>query len=535
MGLIIDVLRSFLWALTYALFMIGDAVYSVTIKVGSMNVGELNIVWDWWVILSVMIGSISMIRILILGVRYMVDEEMREKMDVFKIFGRVIFVSLAIALMPLGIKTITSAGQTFVQNVGLVAGYGNEMVPSTLIISSVMGEAFDVQDENGGYSIPKTYKLEDIDINHETNGEYTYFKEMGDLFVLIIIGGIAIVGLILIAIEVAERFFKLGIKILISPLPISGLINPGDESFKKWYRLVIADVVLNGIQILSLLFILSVASSNQIRMQGVWITLVMFIGGIFAVLKGVPELTPIIGGDSSTQGALQQIATIRHATSGIGKSVGGIGKSLGGGLKTAGAGIGYGVGRMMGGKSISDLESNNRQSSKTHAQATNGFKSGGQDVRNSNTESVRTSQSNFGNDDGSININEVNESRFTSGSEAKSQVDDFKAQQQNQRMESMNEPKQSESKNGAFRDYPQSKRDSNSEREKNTLGKGNTLATKIDDRAKGKKSGQFAKVANYAGRHVYQSSVNRLNQTLPGRAATMYRNAKHDIYKGDES
>lgn len=547
MGIIIDIIRSFLWGLAYAVFVIGDAIYDVTIQVGSLDIGQLSLVWDWWALLSIMIAGISMIRILIMGVRYFLEEDLQEKLDFFKIFGRVMLVSMAIALMPLGVKYITGAGQVFVQNVGLVTGHQDTSTPSTLIISSVIGDSFKVEDGAGGYEIPKTYALSDIDINHKTEGskDYQFFNEMGDLFVLIIMGGIAVVGLVLVGIEVAERYFKLGIKILISPIPISGLVNPDDQGFQKWYRLVIADVVLNCIQILSLFFILTVASSNTIRTKGVWVTLVMFIGGLFAVLKGVPELAPIIGGDSSTQGALQQMAAIRQATNGMGSfvggAVGGAVGAVGGALATTGAGATYGVGRALGGKSIAEIESDkwsnqsDNNQNNMNGNSNNEFKSGGQDIRNQDRSNVQTSSNANMYDSASVNsdASSVNKNGFnvngTDGNGSNSGSygfnDELLGRETTSRKE--NEPR--------FENNQQKRNDTDRERtfnennlkqnNLNTLAKPNTFASNYVEKAYSEKGGRFAKLASTAGRHVYQNSTNRLNQTMPARASTMYRKA----------
>ncbi|QIK86370.1 hypothetical protein G7061_07000 [Erysipelothrix sp. HDW6B] len=570
MDIITDIIRTFLWALAYAIFMIGDAIYDVTMKVATLNVGDLDIVWNYWSLLCVLIAGISMIRMLMMGIKISLDEEYREKMDIFKIAGRILMVSMAIALMPIGVRFMTNAGETFVRNIGLITGEEADTVPSTLVISSVMGDAFKVENESGGYEIPKTYKLSDISINHKETGkkEYTYFNEIGDIFILIIMGGISVVGLVLIGIEIAERYFKLGIKILISPIPISGLINPEDQSFQKWYRLVIADVVLNGLQLLSLFFILTVASSDSIRTQGVWVTLLMLIGGLFAVLKGVPELAPVIGGDTSTQGALQQMAAIRQATNGMGSFVGGaVGGALGavgGAMATAGAGATYSLGRSLGGKSMSDIHSNNSSRSNGTNSSNNEFKSGGQDVRNSDRENVQTSSSMH------LNNEELNQSdsnlnaSMQQGVNADMQGNDFSNRDKShQSFSGASEPRRYDSTEGASTssgynaedlsnkkgrfagDFTHGMKTNNEpfdkqkirENNPNSLAKSGSFASNFVDRAYSGKGGRFGKIASTAGRHAYQSSVNRLNQTLPARASMMYLQAMNGtpgIKEGNE-
>lgn len=537
-----DFIREFLWALAQAVLMIGDAVYRVTTKVASFNIGELDTVWDYWAVLSVMIGAIAMIRILTIGIKWFFDEQLQEKLNIIKIFGRVILVSLAIGLMPLAVKHLSAFGTGMIDNIGLVTGHGVEMTPSTLIISSVIGDKFEVVNQDGTYQIPKTYQLEDIDdVNHEIDGEYTYFKTMGDLFVLMIMGALGVVGLVLIAIEIAERFFRLGIKILIAPLPISALVNPDDDSFSKWAKLVLADVVLNYLQLLSLIFILSVSSSQFIRSQGVWVTLIMFIGGLFAVLKGTPELASLIGGDSSTQGAMQQLATIRQATRGMGAGMVGGAKAVGRTVKKAGQGA-----KKLGQK-VKDFGSSNSGGSQSKGGGSgfgssssgeiqnSGF-SGAEEARNSNRSTVNTSSS----------------SGLSSNDGAAQQGNDRYSESQGQQFQGAQEVRQprggSHAQGGIVSDQQnyasqrkqfdngkktgpkpsQVKQDggnvvSNSSKAKNAIN------SPLVEKAKGNANkNKFARSGSASGKHVYQKSDNRIKQSMPSRTGAAYKNALKD-------
>lgn len=573
-----DFIREFLWALAQAVLMIGDAVYRVTTKVASFNIGELDTVWDYWAVLSVMIGAIAMIRILTIGIKWFFDEQLQEKLNIIKIFGRVILVSLAIGLMPLAVKHLSAFGTGMIDNIGLVTGHGVEMTPSTLIISSVIGDKFEVVNQDGTYEIPKTYQLEDIDdVNHETDGEYTYFKTMGDLFVLMIMGALGVVGLVLIAIEIAERFFRLGIKILIAPLPISALVNPDDDSFSKWAKLVLADVVLNYLQLLSLIFILSVSSSQFIRSQGVWVTLIMFIGGLFAVLKGTPELASIIGGDSSTQGAMQQLATIRQATRGMGAGMVGGAKAVGRTAKKAGQGA-----KKLGQK-VKDFGSSNSDGSQSKGggsgfgssssgETQNSGFSGAEEARNSNRSTVNTSSSSGlssndgasrGTSMGTTSSGSSNSGGSQSGGNnftveetrndgAAQQGNDRYSESQGQQFQGAQEVRQprggSHAQGGIVSDQQnyasqrkqfdngkktgpkpsQVKQDggnvvSNSSKAKNAIN------SSLVEKAKGNANkNKFARSGSASGKHVYQKSDNRIKQSMPSRTGAAYKNALKD-------
>lgn len=567
-----DFIRKFLWALAQAVLMIGDAVYRVTTQVASFNIGELDTVWDYWAVLSVMIAAIAILRILTIGIKWFFDEQLQEKLNIIKIFGRVILVSLAIGLMPLGVKHLTAFGTGMIENIGLVTGHGVEMTPSTLIISSVVGDKFEVENEDGTYEIPKTYRLEDInEVNHKTDGEYTFFKTMGDLFVLLIMGSLAVIGLVLIAIEIAERFFRLGIKILIAPLPISALVDPDDDSFSRWAKLVLADVILNYLQLLSLIFILSVASSQFVRSKGVWVTLIMFIGGLFAVLKGTPELASIIGGDSSTQGAMQQLATIRQATRGMGTGVGRGARAVGRTAKKVGQGVKKGV------RKTQDLVSVNTGGSTSDASTSGGSQSGGsgsvqdsgfggaQEARSPDRSTVNTSsnsvryQAEEGQKTENLNTyrSNLNVSQDSEGSGGLSveeqsvfngQINESNSQNNEQqgKFDGAKEARQATNRNyQPLQGHEQAFSRSENNAKKINGNQQEARALKESDPKNRKQSGveranviaqkiyqpggnKFVRSSPNSGKHVYQKSDNKLKQTMPSRASSLYKNAVKD-------
>ena len=559
-----DFIRKFLWALAQAVLMIGDAVYRVTTQVASFNIGELDTVWDYWAVLSVMIAAIAILRILTIGIKWFFDEQLQEKLNIIKIFGRVILVSLAIGLMPLGVKHLTTFGTGMIENIGLVTGHGVEMTPSTLIISSVIGDKFEVVNQDGTYQIPKTYQLEDIDeVNHKADGEYTFFKTMGDLFVLLIMGSLAVIGLVLIAIEIAERFFRLGIKILIAPLPISALVDPDDDSFSRWTKLVLADVILNYLQLLSLIFILSVASSQFVRSKGVWVTLIMFIGGLFAVLKGTPELASIIGGDSSTQGAMQQLATIRQATRGLGTGVGRGARAVGRTAKKVGQGVKKGVRKTQDFVSVNTggSTSGGSQSGGSGSVQGSGF-GGAQEARSPDRSTVNTSsnsvryQAEEGQKTESLNTyrSNLNVSQDSEGSGGLSveeqsvfngQINESNSQSNEQqgKFDGAKEARQATSRNyqplqgheqGLPRNENNAKKINGNQqraralkesdpknRKQSGVERANVIAQKIYQPGGNK----FVRGSSASGKHVYQKSDNRLKQTMPSRTSSLYKNA----------
>ncbi|MCC2855887.1 hypothetical protein LK523_21080, partial [[Clostridium] innocuum] len=62
---------------------------------------------------------------------------------------------------------------------------------------------------------------------------------------------------------------SIAVKILISPYPISGIINPDDRSFGLWVKLISADLISNVLQYIILLLVLAVTSSKTVQNFGI--------------------------------------------------------------------------------------------------------------------------------------------------------------------------------------------------------------------------------------------------------------------------
>ena len=614
MKLITDVIRMFIWGIVWAVLQLSDWVYSISMNVASLDVGNFSTLWQWWGALSMLIGSFATLRMLILVFKYFYDTEYQDKIDVIKILTRVLMVSLAIAFMPYGVKTLTAAGSAAVTNMGTTFGFKGNHVPSTIIISSLLDEKAETIVNGETVTIMKEYKLSDVDINTSGEGDkdYKFFNSMGDLFIALIMGGVAAVFILLIGVDVGKRIFSIAMLVLISPLPISALINPDDTSFVRWEKLILSNVLSNFVQVLLLNFVLVASSSPWLRSQGAFAAIIAFIGGLFAILGGVSEISSIIGGETGTQGTLQQLATLRQATRGMGGRGGGKGSAIGRGLSNAaslaGAAAGYGAGRLLGGESMGSM---NSQNSRNNATSKQGFK-GNEARKNGNNSRMFSNASNidgsnaqfndsnkqmseyeFGdtqndaamqsqsstefsggrderhqenrNDaftDGSSSTNKENIDVKDLGSEAqgnvsRSQGEGMKQQsafsnaetrtsaeatqglnmnQQAQNKAQFTSASQSDSLKGQSEKSHQSSSGSQGTQSQRFSRQG-SFADRYAQKAYSTKGSKFARVASNSGRHVYQSSVNRLQRSMPARTSRALKNlasVPEDYQQGGE-
>ncbi|QIK56353.1 hypothetical protein G7059_00085 [Erysipelothrix sp. HDW6A] len=630
MKLITDVIRMFIWGIVWAVLQLSDWVYGISMNVASLDVGNFSTLWQWWGALSMLIGSFATLRMLILVFKYFYDTEYQDKIDVIKILTRVLMVSLAIAFMPYGVKTLTAAGSAAVTNMGTTFGFKGNHVPSTIIISSLLDEKAETIVNGETVTIMKEYKLSDVDINTSGEGDkdYKFFNSMGDLFIALIMGGVAAVFILLIGVDVGKRIFSIAMLVLISPLPISALINPDDTSFTRWQKLVLSNVLSNFVQVLLLNFVLVASSSPWLRSQGAFAAIIAFIGGLFAILGGVSEISSIIGGETGTQGTLQQLATLRQATRGMGGRGGGKGGAIGRGLSNAatlaGAAVGYGTGRLLGGESMGSMNSQNsinNSSSKQGFKGNEARKNGNNSRMFSNASNIDGSSSQFNdsnkqmsgyefgdsqsdatmqsqssnefsggrderhqenrNDaftDGSSSTNRENidvkdlgneaqgnanrpqgegmkQEKSFSSAEARSNAETTQGLNMNQQAQgkaqftsaSQSDSLKGQSEKAQSNNFQQERTNAQSTQQQSHAGsqgsqsqrfsRQGSFADRYAQKAYSTKGSKFARVASNSGRHVYQSSVNRLQRSMPARTARALKNlasVPEDYQQGGE-
>ncbi len=347
---VINVIRSLLWGIVWLFLQIVDLAFDLITKIVTLDIGSQRFVWNWWAGLVALLSLFLVYRISKILIKTMVDQQFREQIEPTILFFRMIPIAIVLLLMPFVVQEITKQATYATVNIGNFIGSNEEIKASTILVSAGLDGVGTVEQAETESTVMVT--LNDItDINEKQAGssDYKYFKGFSDLFLVFFLGLFAGIAMFLIAIQFAARVMSLGMKILISPLPISGLIDPNDSSFGTWVKLVLSDLITNFVMYLTLLFVLHFAGSRMVRNLGVLISAIVFIAGTNIIMRGMPELASLIGGDLSAGGSFQQLATLRMS------GIGGMPRAIAGGLATGagmattlGAGAVYGAGRMLG-------------------------------------------------------------------------------------------------------------------------------------------------------------------------------------------
>lgn len=399
---IIEGIRWLIWGLTSASLTLMDICYDLVKKIASADFLTSSEVWKWYYTLMIFIGLLILVRAFSVYIKYSFDEEYREKVNASHFVNKLIAIGLVIALLPSILGFVSQVSLYGINNLNIVVGASSTDKPSTFIITSFMNTDNGEFNESGEWIEGNrvTYTLDDVDINAEgDNGGYKFFNDIQDLFIVAIIGITSAIMLIINGVQIGKRMYSLVMKLLISPFPISSLIVPGDETFNMWRKMIISDYVLNYVQTLMIMIVMILSGSKIVQDLGIWVQIIMFIAGLLLLLSGIPELAKIIGGDISQGNVLQQIASMRMATRGLGSTIENIASGVGNIVGTSAAATTYGLGRMMGGQSINDMQ---KQMEKMEQIEKNGFM-GGNEVKEDTNNNLFMKSENSNNQESNVN------------------------------------------------------------------------------------------------------------------------------------
>lgn len=334
-NIINDLFRSFFWFLGQFTLMLMDMLHTLIKTLTGFNILSLDFFWEWWVLLCAFLTFFIFLRVCSMFFKAMIDEEAMEKLNPLLTIVKIGVISIVIGLAPYGLNEFNRISIGMVDNISVFTGgdVGDDIKPSAIIFSSGLDEDVDFQK---------------VDINDKENGEYKYLPTTWDILLCVSSALIVSFFYVLLSLQITKRAFDLAVKILISPLPISGIVNPNDQSFGTWLKLLIADLSANFLQMLVLYLVLKTCSHPFVVGYHILVRIMILIGGMMAIVAAPSGIAQLLGSDIGVGSMLQQIASLKYATAGIGAAFGGV-KA---GAMTAGAAAVYGGGRMMGGQGL---------------------------------------------------------------------------------------------------------------------------------------------------------------------------------------
>lgn len=388
MDMIVDSIRWLLWLLCKAAFFLMDSIYSMIKTVIAFDIGNESGLWQWWEGICVFLVFFIFIRIIALFLKSYMDENHAVKNNPVSVIFKIGCICIVILFTPTIVSYFTSIGSIAVEKFDqifisgetidakvpttgnaevdkeiaeLYASY--EGMPSKMFMDGISQGKYPIytmininETEAGGLDhwfdgVPILGGVFNITSSLlGADGDYVFLPDTTMIVFLLIEALVAAYLFFMMGIQIAQRIFSIGMKVLISPIPISGLINPDDQSFGMWAKLITGDLLTNFFQFMLMKFVLMIVSSPSVINMGITTQPVLFLGGMLCVLVGPGAIAQIIGGDgmgiNNTLQAMQSMRTMAHT----GKT---IASYATGGIAFAGAAGTYGLGRALGGESLS--------------------------------------------------------------------------------------------------------------------------------------------------------------------------------------
>ena len=393
MDLVIDGVRWVLWILVKGSLFLIDSVYNIIRPILTFDIGSSSVIWNWWSILMIFLLIFTLLRVFAMTLKMAIDEEYAMKLSPLQTFYRILAIAFIVAITPLAIKEATAFSSVMMDSVAKTFVIDNnfanakpktdnklqqdivdklykeyEGMPSQIFISSASNgkyppyQLIDINATEGGMDhwfdgvpvIGGIFNVTSALIG--ADGDYVYFPDTTMLIFLIVEGVCGAYMFLLMAIQISQRMISIGVKILISPYPVSGIVNPDDRSFGLWVKLISADLISNVLQYIILVLVMAVTSSKAVQNFGIVGQGIFFLGGMLAVLIGPGQVAQIIGGDGMGLFMTMQGFQAMSALKGVTQAIGHKGMSMAGGAAALGT---YGAGRMFGLNSLGNYPGGN--------------------------------------------------------------------------------------------------------------------------------------------------------------------------------
>lgn len=339
--------RSLLWAIAEIFLFLLDCLWKVVLKIGSLNIGGSTITSKFFILMSACMLIFIVFKLVKIYVKFFVDNEYRENINLSKILISLSLASMLISGVPLIYKSACSMTSDAIEHVNywIPNDFADEkksaedMNMSDVLIQSgrvnlsnrdkELGEEIKL-DENFDINATKTeedYKKELLDNISSLDDEgmtsenalsivsgitgvmgwnstvYKYFPTWSSIILEILLSIVALFIFAMTALQIAMRSVICSMKYLLAPYMVASIIDPEDKSFGTWVRSISGDLIANFCQIYFTYFVLMLCSNSAIQNAlgndwiGIFSKIALFIGGLLAVQE-IPNVIAQFFGSS---------------------------------------------------------------------------------------------------------------------------------------------------------------------------------------------------------------------------------------------
>ena len=325
--------RSLLWAIAEIFLFLLDCLWKVVLKIGSLDIGGSSITSKFFILMSACMLIFIVFKLLKIYVKFFVDNEYRENINLSKILISLSLASMLISGVPLIYKSACSMTSDAIAHVNywIPSDFADEKKSAEdMNMSDVLIQSGRVNLSNRNKELSEEIKLdENFDINATKTEEdykkelldnisylddegmtsenalsivsgitgvmgwnstvYKYFPTWSSIILEILLSIVALFIFAMTALQIAMRSVICSMKYLLAPYMVASIIDPEDKSFGTWVRSISGDLIANFCQIYFTYFVLMLCSNSAIQNTlgndwiGIFSKIALFIGGLLAV------------------------------------------------------------------------------------------------------------------------------------------------------------------------------------------------------------------------------------------------------------
>lgn len=339
--------RSLLWAIAEIFLFLLDCLWKVVLKIGSLNIGGSTITSKFFILMSACMLIFIVFKLVKIYVKFFVDNEYRENINLSKILISLSLASMLISGVPLIYKSACSMTSDAIAHVNywIPSDFADEKKSAEdMNMSDVLIQSGRVNLSNRNKELSEEIKLdENFDINATKTEEdykkelldnisylddegmtsenalsivsgitgvmgwnstvYKYFPTWSSIILEILLSIVALFIFAMTALQIAMRSVICSMKYLLAPYMVASIIDPEDKSFGTWVRSISGDLIANFCQIYFTYFVLMLCSNSAIQNTlgndwiGIFSKIALFIGGLLAVQE-IPNVIAQFFGSS---------------------------------------------------------------------------------------------------------------------------------------------------------------------------------------------------------------------------------------------
>ena len=339
--------RSLLWAIDEIFLFLLECLWKVVLKIGSLDIGGSSITSKFFILMSACMLIFIVFKLLKIYVKFFVDNEYRENINLSKILISLSLASMLISGVPLIYKSACSMTSDAIAHVNywIPSDFADEKKSAEdMNMSDVLIQSGRVNLSNRNKELSEEIKLdENFDINATKTEEdykkelldnisylddegmtsenalsivsgitgvmgwnstvYKYFPTWSSIILEILLSIVALFIFAMTALQIAMRSVICSMKYLLAPYMVASIIDPEDKSFGTWVRSISGDLIANFCQIYFTYFVLMLCSNSAIQNTlgndwiGIFSKIALFIGGLLAVQE-IPNVIAQFFGSS---------------------------------------------------------------------------------------------------------------------------------------------------------------------------------------------------------------------------------------------